>query len=245
MRRLIFIMLFLPFSLYEAGNFTGFSWKRLEYVGEREIIDAAVQFSYPDIYSNLRELQADYSKFKPAIRYWGSWSIQVENGFLEKLFGLTRYQVRMPEEIVMVSVDGKAQFSRSDTDCPGDGGCPFTPPDNPEQGIVGTVQYGRPNYEVANDFSVEWEGPEKGSVFRSEHCFSAYINSPENKALVVSPKGADTTTVRKGYGFYLVAITSDAYSRMRISKAAFERSKLCSIEVRKAWPNVGGGAWKR
>ena len=245
MRSVIFIVLLLPLWLFEAGNFTGFSWKRMEYVEEREIIDAAVRFSYPDIYSNLQELQVDYSKFKPAIRYWGSWSIQVENGLLEKLFGLPQYQVRLPEEIVMVNVDGKAQFARGDSACPGDGGCPFTLPDNPEQGVVGTVQYGRPNYEVASDFSVKWGGREKGRVFKSEHCFSAYINSHENEVLVVNPKGTDPTTVRKGYGFYLVAITSDAYALMRISKAAFEESKSCSIEARKAWPNVGGGAWKR
>lgn len=240
MRRPILIMLLLPLSLYEAGNFTGFSWKRLEFVGEQAIIDAAVRFSYPNIYSNLQELQVDYSKFKPAIRYWGSWSIQVENGFLEKLFGLTRYQVRMPEEIVMVDVDGKAQFSRGDTGCPGDSGCPVALPDNPERGIVGTVQYGSPTYEVANNFSVEWKGREKGSVFKSEHCFSAYINSPENEALVVSPKGSDPTTISQGFGFYLVAIKSGGYGQMRISKAEFERSKLCSTEARKAWPNVGG-----
>ncbi|MBD2256373.1 hypothetical protein H6G13_02205 [Pseudanabaena sp. FACHB-2040] len=212
---------------------------------QREIIDEAIRFSYPNIYSNLKELQVDYSNFKPEVRYWGSWSWQVKNGFLEKLFGLTRYQVRMPEEIVMVSVDGKAQFSRSDTDCIGDSGCPFTPPDNPEQGVVGTVQYGGPNYEVVNDFSVEWRGRDRGSVFKSGHCFSAYINSPKNKALVVSPKGADATTIRKGYGFYLVAITSDSYARMRIPKATFEQSQLCNIEARKSWPNVGGWAWKR
>jgi hypothetical protein len=245
MRRSVFILLFLILILYEAGNLTGFSWKRLEYVSQHEIINAAVRYSYPDIYSNLKELQVDYAKFKPEVRYWGSWSWQVDNGLLEKLFGLTRYQVRMPEEIVMVTVDGKADFSRGDSDCPGDGACAPIAPDNPEQGIVGTVQLGGPTYEVSEDFSAQWEGDDKGAAFISGHCFSSYINSPVNKNFVVSPKGAEPTTVRRGYGFYLVAITSDAYAAMRISKAEFLKSKSCSKEAREAWPNVGGWAWKR
>ena len=245
MRRVIFLLLFLPLLVYGAGNLTGFSWKRLEYVSQQEIIDAAVRYSYPDIYSGIQEMQVDYSRFNPEVRYWGSWSWQVDNGLLEKLFGLTRYQVRMPEEIVMVTVDGRADFSRGDSDCPGDGGCPPISPDNPEQGIVGTVQLGGPTYEVAKNFSVQWQDQEKGDVLASGHCFSAYINSPTNRSLIVSPEGAHSTTIRKGYGFYLVAITSDAYGSMRISRAAFLKSKSCSNEARAAWPNVGGWAWKR
>ena len=96
MRRVIFLLLFLPLLVYEAGNLTGFSWKRLEYVSQQEIIDAAVRYSYPDIYSGIQEMQVDYSRFNPEVRYWGSWSWQVDNGLLEKLFGLTRYQ---PESV--------------------------------------------------------------------------------------------------------------------------------------------------
>ncbi len=242
--RLITLLL-LILSLYETGNLTGFSWKRLEYVNQEEIINAAVRYSYPNIYSNLKEMRIDYSTFKPEVRYWGSWSWDVDNGLLAKLFGLTRYQVRMPEEIVMVTVDGKADFSRGDSECAGDSYCPPFPPDNPEQGIVGTVQLGGPTYEVATDFSAHWEGEDKSRVFKSGHCFSAYINSPTNRIFVVSPKGATPTTIRRGFGFYLVVITSDAYSAAKISKAEFERSRTCSSEARQTWPNVGGWAWKR
>ncbi|HSH72404.1 MAG TPA: hypothetical protein VK974_05035 [Methylophilaceae bacterium] len=250
------VVLIIPLLIYELGNLTGFSWTRLKYVSKDEIVDSAIRHSYPNIYSNLKDLQHDYSKFKPEVRYWGSWSWQVENGLIAKLFGLTRYQVRLPEEIVIVNVDGKADFSRSDTGCSGDGGCPLTPPDNTEQGIVGTVQLGGPNYEVSKDFSVEWDGEVKddmttwgkkngGDIFISNHCFSAYIKSSRLNRLVVSPKEANPTSIRQGYGFYLVAITSDAYSAMRISKAEFLKSKSCNKEVREAWPNIGGWAWKR
>lgn len=249
-------LLVIPLFIYELGNLTGFSWTRFKYVSETEIVDAAVRHSYPNIYANLKEMQTDYSKFEPQVRYWGSWSWQVDNGLLEKIFGLTRYQVRMPEEIVMVNVDGKADFSRGDSDCLGDSGCSLTPPDNPEQGIVGTVQLGGPSYEVTNDFSVEWDGEKsndmttwgnknKENILTSGHCFSAYIKSPQLYKLTVSPKGAESKTIQQGYGFYLVAITSDAYSAMRISKAEFLKSKSCDENVRKEWPNVGGYAWKR
>jgi hypothetical protein len=52
-----------------SQGFHGRDWN----TWEREIIDAAIRFSYPDIYSNMQELQVDYSKFKP-ISNVGGWA---------------------------------------------------------------------------------------------------------------------------------------------------------------------------
>lgn len=248
------VLFVVMLTIYEVGNLTGFSWKHCKYISEAEIIDAAVRYSYHNLYFSLNDMQEDYSNFKPDVRYWGSWSIRVNNGLLEKLFGLTRFQVRMPEEIVMVTVDGKAIFSRPD-DCIEGGECQTIIPDNPEQGFIGTVQLGAPNYEVSNDFSIEWNGENntnletwgdirKDNILIFGHCFSAYIKSPKLYKLVVSPEGAPRKSIRPRYGFYLVAINSDGYKVRRISKAQFLKAKSCSKQVLASWPSMGGW-WKR
>jgi hypothetical protein len=256
MRKRLFLLLLLGLAVFEAGALTGFSWKRLAYVPEAEIVDAAIRFSYPDIYADLRALQADYSGFRPQVRYWGSWNLDLQNGLIDKLFGFQRYQVRLPEEIVIVDADGKALFSRADTACNDERGCPKTPPDHPETGIVGTVQHGEPGYEAAQAYTVAWEGVSQaaklqdtagqGRVFTAGHCFSASITSKGERSLVVDVPGDGATTLRQGFGYHLVAVMATGhYARVRISKAEFERSRSCSPEARAAWPNVGGAAWKR
>lgn len=245
MARVTFAVLFLLLCIYEGANLTGYSWKRHQVVPERELIDAAIRYSYPGIYANAQELRRDYASFRPEVRYWGSWTWSVENGVFEKLLGLTNYQVRLPEEIVMVSKDGVAQFSRGDSSCGGDGPCPPTQPDRPERGIVGTVQDGPPDFAVSSDFTLAWKNQEGGQLFKSGHCFAAAIVTPESTQLRITLANGDERTVRTGYGYYLVSVRSDAQARMRISKAMFERSRRCSDEARQAWPNVGGVAWKR
>ncbi len=243
--RLFSLLIFIFLAIYEAGNLTGFSWERFEYVPENEIVDAAVRYEFgEDVYANFEEMQRDYSKFTPQVRYWGSWTWRSENSVLDKLLGFEMYQVKMPEGIVLVTVDGKGHKMFSE-DCQ-DHDCPVIPPDNPEQGIVGTLQLGRPTFEITNRFKIRWDGKADGSVFISGHCFSAYTQSPANERLVVTPAAGEPFTIRKGYGFYLVAAYTDGtYASMRISKAEFLKSKTCSKEAREAWPNVGGGFWKR
>ena len=235
----------LCLAIFEAGTLTGFSWKRLAYVPEQEIVGAAIRHSYPDIYADLPALQADYAGFQPQVRYWGSWNWQIENGLVDKLFGFQRYQVRLPEEIVIVDAEGKARFSRADTSCNDERGCPLTPPDRGETGIVGTVQQGPPGYEVASAYSVAWKAADPGSVLTSGHCFSASITSKEERSLVVDLPGDGAASLRLGFGYHLIAITgSGTHAQMRISRAEFERSRSCSAQARAAWPNVGGSAWK-
>ena len=245
MVRLSFAVLFLLLSIYEAANLTGYSWQRRQVVPEQELIDAAIRYSYPGIYADAQELRRDYSTFRPEVRYWGSWTWSVENGVFEKLLGLTNYQVRLPEDIVMVSKDGVAQFSRGDTSCAGDGECPITPPDRPERGIVGTVQEGPPDYATSSDFTLAWKDQDSGQLFKSGHCFAASIVTADSTQLRIKLADGGEHTVRTGYGYYLVSVRSDGQARMRISKAMFEQSRNCSDEARQAWPNVGGSAWKR
>lgn len=230
--------------LFELGSLTGFSWKHFRYIGRKEIADAAVLFSYPDIYSNVHELRNDYSHFEPEVRYWGNWSSQSENGLLQKLAGAGRYEVRLPEEIVTVNVDGKAEFSRRNGDCPPDNSCPIVQPDNPERGIVGTVQMGTSDYPIVKDFLVRWQDGKGGPAFVSGHCFSMHRSSADGGAAWVLA-GGNATTMRTGAGFYLVAIIGNTYASTRISKAEFLRSRSCDPAVRQNWPNIGGWAWKR
>jgi hypothetical protein len=58
----------------------------------------------------------------------------------------------------------------------------------------------------------------------------------------------DTVTIGDEYGYRLIAISDikrSGYSSVKIAQQAFARSQSCDPTVRAAWPNVGGGWWKR
>lgn len=254
MRHPLLLMLAVCLALFEAGNLTGFSWKRLAYVPEQELVDAAIRHAYPGIYADLRALQADYNGFQPQVRYWGSWNWQIENGLVDKLFGFQRYQVRLPEEIVIVDAEGKAHFSRADTSCNDERGCPKTPPDRAETGIVGTVQHGPPAYPLTQDFSVSWvparqvgdASVDPGRVITYGNCFSASITSAEDRALVVDIRGDGATTLRLGSGYHSVVVAgTSARTWERISRAEFEKFRSCTTMGTVVGPDAGGAAWQR
>ena len=184
----------------------------------------------------------------------------MDNDLVDKLLGFTRYQVLLLDIVVILDVAGKPLFTRPPTECGlGDSGCPTVIPDNPEQGIVGTVQLGPPDYKPASkqDLSIEWDGEvatdmktwddkRKDHIFMKDHCFSAYIKSPKLYHLKVKAKDQDMVTINHGYGFYLVSILEpNIYSLHPISKELFLKSQHCDVDVRKDWPNVGGGSWVR
>src|SRR5262245_56557939 len=108
---LALVLLALP-VVYLTPNLTGFSRARFAFVDHGELIDAAIPYAYPGLYSNAAELKADYSTFVPQVRYWGTWTWEFDNGLLAKLLGFTRYEVLLPDAIVFVDVDGKVDFMR-------------------------------------------------------------------------------------------------------------------------------------
>jgi hypothetical protein len=242
------IAFLIIFITYEIGNLTGFSWDRGRYVSNREIVDAAVERAYSGIYSDAENLKKDYPGFAPVAEYWGNW-FWSEGGsnLLNKLLGYTVYQVRLPGEVVIVDTSGRAEYSRS---CgTGSAYCDLIPPFRPELGVVGTVQLGEPNYEVAKNIGVTWSD-NKGSVFVAGHCFSALSESANGQRLSINiPEDGRSLSIGDLYGFYLVAITAGKqgsyYGILRISKDQFIKSRSCSKDARAKWPNVGGGAWKR
>ena len=253
----------LFFSIFililELPNLTGFSLQRMRIVSDKELINTAIEFVYHDIYKDRAEFKSNYSRFEPKARYWGSWYWKMDSDLVDKLLGFTRYQVLLPDAVVIFDVAGTPLFTRAPTECGlGDSGCTVIP-DNPEQGIVGTVQLGPPDYKPASkqDLSIEWNGEvatdmktwgdkRKDQIFMSGHCFSAYIKSPKLYDLKVKAKGQDVVTINQGYGFYLVTILeSNSYGLHRISKEFFLKSQHCDADVRKDWPNVGGGSWVR
>lgn len=246
------LLLLLLLLCFETVNFTGFSWQRFQWVGTDEIITSALRYDYPGIYSNMANLAKDYSAFKPEVSYWNDWTGKAGSMFWNKFFGLTDYQVRLPDAVVIVDASGIARFSRP---CGDDWLCsPLIIPDVPKLGVVGTVQYGEPNYDIAKDYTVQWVKGSKGSVFISGHCFSAFSTSA-HPTLEISAPGRHTVTFEGEYGYQLADVylskilsAADNYStggRMKIPEAEFLKSRDCNETARKAWPNVGGYWWKR
>ena len=155
----------LYFSIFililELANLTGFSWQRMRIVSDQELINTAIDFVYHDIYKDKAEFKSNYAHFEPKARYWGSWYWKMDNDLVDKLLGFTRYHVLLLDTVVILDVAGKPLFTRPPTECGlGGSGCPTVMPDNPEQGIVGTVQLGPPDYKPASkqDLSIEWNG---------------------------------------------------------------------------------------
>lgn len=233
------------FLCFEAANFTGFSWSHLRRLSDDELISIAVRFKYPLVYKTIEEFRADYSKFKPEVFYWEDFTDDQPNQFWSKFFGHNLFNVRLPDAVVIVDVDGHPWFSRS---CNKNSWCsPTFPPDGPVLGIVGTVQEGSPYYDAAVEFTANWINDPKGTSFISGHCFSA-LSRPERPTLKIGSSRRTTVTFDDMYGYYLVAINdvnNGARGQIRISEEDFKRYQSCDKAIRAKWPNVGGVSWKR
>ncbi len=205
---------------------------------DARLIQSAIQYSYPSIYSDLPDLRMDYPGFTPRIRRWSDDSVF--------LFGEGLYAVRMPEEEVLVTADGKAKTTRGCGSVEAD--CTRVVPQNPELGIVGTVQLGGPDYPVAQGLEVSWKGS-PGPVYVVGHCFAAFKSSAEPLELSLNVPGYKPIEISGVYGARLIAANFDSkfnyYASMRIPRTTFLDSKTCSEDARANWPNVGGFAWKR
>ena len=202
------------------------------------LINSAIQFSYPSIYADLSDLRKDYPGFTPRVRRWSDDAMF--------LFGEGLYAVQMPEEEVLVTVDGKAKAARR---CGGsEADCTIIAPDRPELGVVGTAQLGAPDYPAASGLELAWKGT-PGYVYVKGHCFAAFKSSTEPLVLTLRVTGQDPIEISQTYGMHLIAATFDSnghyYGTGRISKAMFLASKTCAAEARANWPNIGGWAWKR
>lgn len=231
---------------FEVANMIGFSWTRLRRVSNDELVEAAIRYRYGGVYSGAAALRAEYAAFDPEVYYWGDLTGEAGNQFLNKLFGFKLFQVKLPDAVVIVSVDGVAKWSRN---CGDNSWCAATvAPDRPVLGIVGTVQDGPPDYAVATGFALHWSNGSDGDTFTSGHCFSALSHSPSAVLSVSGPREGDVVTIGGRHGYYLVVIMDikrAAYGLLQITEQEFRRSQTCDKTVRAAWPNAGGVSWKR
>ena len=201
---------------------------------EHMLVEAAVRAIYPGTYETLEELRRDYPGFSTRVRRWGP----------------NRFSVDMPDELVILDAQGKIHATRNCGSTEGD--CEQVIPAKPELGVVGTVQYGDPEFARATGISAMWQGSSKGYVFESGNCFAAHkASATEPLTLKVVADGNGSVEFHKKYGFYLVAVTFDLkrggtyYGNVRIPRKTFLDSNTCSPAAREAWPNVGGASWKR
>lgn len=224
--------------VFEAGNLTGFSWERLRYVGDKELIDAAIKAGYARQYTNLAELRVDYPDYTPEIRYWGAWNLEWQNSLFDKLLGFTRYQVRLPQNTAIVSTAGKVvSIQGCDTDpCP-----PTLLPLHPEFGVIGTVQIA-PSYDPVTDFEARWSSGAAG-VLQAGNCFSAYQDGVGTDTLAISHDGAGPFTIPRKLGFFRIGVQlnpsgNGGYRQQWITKVEFLRWKSCSQQAREEWPDL-------
>jgi hypothetical protein len=230
------------FLCFEAANFTGFSWTRLRRLSDEELINSAIQSNYPDIYSNLAELKADYSSFNPEVYYWTDLTGEVGKP-LGKLFGFKHFQVRLPDAAVTVASNGTFRLSRR---CSETSWCrPTIPPDRPVLGIVGTVQDGSPNDKAAKKFSVQWVDGSQGSVIISGPCFAAFSQSRKPALRIIGPgnRENDSLTINDAYGYRLINIPDinhAGYSSMKTPEREFTRLRACDRSVQ---ASTSAGEW--
>jgi hypothetical protein len=230
---------------FEAANFTGFSWTHLRRLSDEELINAAIQFNYPEIYSNLAEFKADYSSFNPEVYYWIDLTGEIAKPVIGKLFGFKHFQIRLPDAAITVAANGTFRLSRR---CSENAWCrPTIVPDRPLLGIVGTVQDGSANGKAAKNFSVEWVDGSKGTVFISGPCFAAFSQSRKPALRIIAPGGRenDSLTIDDTYGYRLINvpdINHDAYSTIRIPEQEFTRLRACDRTVQAS--TSGGQEWQ-
>lgn len=233
------------FVFFEVANFTGFSWTRLRRLSDEELITAAIQYEYPDIYSSSADLKADYPSFSPEVYYWADLTAEAGNQFWNKFFGYKLFSVRLPEKIVLVASNGIARFSRNCRDgerVEGSRCSPVISPDPPRFGIVGLVRGGPPSYKAAKEFSIRWVNGSAGSVFVSGHCFSAFSQSLK-PALKISVADDDGFIITDQYGYLLVDIpdiTRAGYGSVMIPEREFAQLRKCDAAEKAV---TSKGAW--
>ena len=219
---------------FEAANFTGFSWTRLRRLSDEELINAAIQFNYPDIYSSLAEFKADYSRFNPEVYYWTDLTGEVAKPVIGKLFGFKHFQVRLPDAAVTVASNGTFRLSRR---CSENSWCrPTIAPDHPVLGILGTVQDGSANGKTAKEFSVQWVDGSQGTVFISGPCFAAFSQSRKPALRIIAPgdRENDSLLINEAYGYRLINIPDinhAGYSATKIPEREFTQLRACDRSV--------------
>lgn len=238
-------------AIYEAGTLTGFSWQRMRYVSDKELIQTAIPFAYPGIYADINALRADYPDFAPDVRYRRSSSYGWRGALFDALLGFGNYEVKLPDVLVTLKLDGKARYTR---DCAFDG-CEIVAPAHPVFGIVGTVQMDAPAYEIVTDFRPDWADGTQNEVFQAGHCFSAYSQANPSAALILSSAAAKPLEIRPRFGFYLMATrlvpktevewAKGTYSQKRITLQEFLKWKSCSAAAKAEWPDFAGSWWQR
>lgn len=238
-------------TVYEAGNLTGFSWHRMRYVSDEELIQNAVRLAYPSIYEDLAALRVDYPGFAPEVRYRQSQSYGWKSVLFDAPLGFGNYEVKLPDVVVTLKIDGKARYTR---DCASDG-CEIVAPAHPVFGVVGTVQMDAPTYDIVTDFRPDWADGSQSEVFQTGHCFSAYSQANPSAALILSSAEAKPLEIRPRFGFYLVAArlvpktekdwVKGVYSQKRITLQEFLKWKSCSAAAKEEWPDIAGSWWQR
>ncbi len=239
-------------AVYEAGNLTGFSWTRMRYVSDTEFIQNAITKAYPGIYRDLTDLRVDYPGFAPEVRYWCAWRSEFADSFLERLLGFANYQVKLPDAVVRVDIDGKARLS---LDC-NNGNCAVATPAHPVFGVIATVQLDdAPYYPVVPDFRAYWSDGPSDDVAKDRHCVSAYSQANPQAAFVIDSPGAKPLKIEPRFGFYLVAArlvpqgdknwVKGAYEMRRITRGQFLAWRSCAARTKAEWPDFVGSWWKR
>lgn len=212
-------------------------------------IETAIRYEYNSVYESLEDLRQDYPGFTPKIQPWSDK--------ISMWLGIGLYSIELPEALILIDINGNVRSSRSCGSV--DGNCTVVPPQHPELGVVGTLQYGAPNYEIVKDYEVNWSRKNEGTVFISEHCFSAFSNNAIGLELKIAPQTQNSVPIgfRNTYGYYLIAayfqspdkksdsLPSSTYSSKRISKSLFLKSASCNQEIRNSWPRIGVNPWKR
>jgi hypothetical protein len=237
-------------AIYVTGTLTGFSWQRMRYVSDEELIRNAIPEAYPGIYKDLADLRVDYPGFAPQVRYWGTWRAEFRDSLLERVLGFASYQVKLPDAVVTLHLDGKARISLG---CDG-GNCEITAPAHPVFGVIGTVQRDAPSYDIVPEFRAYWSDGRPGDVAKNVHCFSASSQTNPPAALIIAGVGSKPLEIRPRFGFYLVAArvvppddkdwVKGAYSARRITRAQFLAWRSCAPSVKSEWPDFAGSWWK-
>lgn len=245
------IALAVILTVYEAGNLTGFSWARVRYVSDRELIDHAIAKAYPGIYGDLADLQVDYPDFAPEVRFWGTWHRGISDSIWERALGFASYEVKLPDAVVRLDTDGQARTSLACINH----NCAITAPAHPAFGIIATVQRDAPDYALAPEFRAYWDNGASDDVTKSGHCVSAYSQANPPVAFVIDSPDAKPLAIQPRFGFYLVAArlapqdskdrAKGFYETRRITREQFLAWRSCAAADRADWPDFAGSWWKR
>ncbi len=221
-------LLVLICTVNTAANVSAFSWKRLGFAQNEQLLANAISYAYGVQAAYEQTLAEHFSGFQPSVRYFFSYSMSSEEytyEFWDKVFGDDTYQVLLPEWRILLDKHGtpykKLELRTSEQ----------PPRINNLFGIVAYIEDKKtPIPILTNEAHLNWQSGKPEMSVIKDNCVAFLTTSQNPRVAVYSTSGTDfkhyvagIDTDTYGYGMKLLVIKRSAVEKTHVSWTVEQR----------------------